>query len=174
LDGRIERADLATLHFTKEAIRLKTAFDVDLTLNSWDDLTGRGFFQDVYLQKPNMADLSMDLVSFNSDVRSGGKRHYSLNSPYVSVEVNGDFVPSRMQNELLQLWDEYQLYFQKNEQERNLYYASKTHDTESRYGADFTIVCHDAAPLLSRFSLPWVWHITLFSPGISPKDVVFR
>ncbi len=168
LDGRIERADLSNLHFTKEPIRLKTAFDVDFSLNSWDDLTGRGFFQDVYIQKPNMADLEMDLVSFNSDVRAGAKKHYALNTPYVSVEVNGDFVPSRMQSQLLQLWDEYQLYFQKNELERNAYYATKIHDTDSRYGADFTIVCHNAAPLLSRFfpSLG-VAHNTVFSGNIT-------
>ena len=168
LEGKVERADLAQLHFTKEPIRLKSGFEIDFALNTWDDLTGRGFFQDVYIQKPNMEDLAMDMVTFNADFRAGAKRHYVLNSPFVSVEVNGDFVPSRMQTELGQLWEEYQLYFQKNELERNAYYAKKVHDTDSRYGADFTIVCHDAAPLLKRFypSLG-VAHNTVFSGNIT-------
>jgi hypothetical protein len=151
LEGRVDRADMAQLHFTKEPIRIKSDFDIDFALNTWDDLTGRGFFQDVYIQKPQMEDLAMDMVTFNSEVRAESKRHYVLNSPFVSVEVNGDFVPSNMQSELVQLWEEYLLYFQKNEQDRKTYYAQKNHATDNKYGADFTIVCHDAGPLFKRF-----------------------
>lgn len=151
LEGKIDRADLEKLHMTKEPMRIKSTFDVDFAMNSLDDLLGRGFFQDVYIQKPNMEDLAMDLVTFNAEQRAGSKRHYMLNTPFVTVEVNGEFVPSYLQKELVQLWDEYLLYFQKNESERNAYYAQKIHATDLKYGADFTIVCHDAAPLLKRF-----------------------
>ena len=168
LEGKVERADLAALHFTKEPIRIKSAIDIDLALNNEDDLMGRGFFQDVFIQKPNMEDLAMDMVTFNAENRSGSKRHYVLNSPFVSVEVNGEFVPSQMQAELLQLWEEYQLYFQKNDMERKAYYAGKMHDTDNKYGADFTIICHDVSPLLKRFypSLG-VGHNTVFSGNVS-------
>ena len=168
LEGKVERADLAALHFTKEPIRIKSAIDIDLALNNEDDLMGRGFFQDVFIQKPNMEDLAMDMVTFNAENRSGSKRHYVLNSPFISVEVNGEFVPSQMQAELLQLWEEYQLYFQKNDMERKAYYAGKMHDTDNKYGADFTIICHDVSPLLKRFypSLG-VGHNTVFSGNVS-------
>ncbi|WP_395766959.1 translocation/assembly module TamB domain-containing protein [Aquirufa sp.] len=151
LEGSVDRADMAQLHFSNEPIRLKTNFTIDFALNTWDDLTGRGFFQEVYIQKPQMEDLAMDMVTFNSEVRAESKRHYVLNSPFVSVEINGDFVPSNMQSELVQLWQEYLLYFQKNEQDRKSYYAQKNHATDNKYGAEFTIVCHDAGPLLKRF-----------------------
>lgn len=150
LEGVVDRADLSFLHLSTDPIRVKSRFDLDITLQDVDDLDGRAVFQDVLLQLPKQADLAMDLVTFSADTK-GLVKKYQIRSPFVSVELTGDFVPTRMQGELVQLWDEYRLYFLKNELERNRYYASKVHAIEQKYSADFTVICHQIGPLMNRF-----------------------
>jgi hypothetical protein len=150
LEGVVERADLSNLHLSEDPMRIKSRFDLDVTLRDVDDLDGRAVFQDVLLQVPKQPDLAMDLVTFTADTR-GVKKKYQVRSPFVSIEAVGDFVPTRMQVELAQLWDEYKLYFTKNEAERNRYYATKIHAIEQKYSADFTVICHHIGPLMDRF-----------------------
>jgi hypothetical protein len=150
LEGVVDRADLSNLHLSVDPVRLKSRFDLDVTYQNIDDLDGRAVFHDVLVQVPKQADLLMDLVTFTADTR-GSKKKYQLRSPFVSVELNGDFIPTRMQGELAQLWDEYRLYFFKNESERTRYYASKVHAVEQKYSADFTVICHHIGPLMERF-----------------------
>lgn len=151
LDGKIIQADLATLNFVKEPLRLKTGFELDIKLTNLDDLFGRAIFSDILVQKPNMEDLPLGLVSLNALAKSDGSRSYKLNSDLISFEMDGTFFPTKMQTELGQLWDEYVMYFSKNESDRLAYYASKKYDVTNKYQADFTVICHQAAPILKRF-----------------------
>ena len=151
IEGEIARADLAALHVGTNPFRIKTGFSVDMHGRSMDDLIGRTHLQDVLISRSGMQDLPLDFVTFTSQKDATNRRHYRLNSPLVTVEVDGDFVPSQIQAALPQLLSEYRDYFTKNEAQRRTYYATKLHDAASRYAADFTVICHNAAPLLARF-----------------------
>ncbi|MFM6937843.1 MAG: hypothetical protein ACKOXH_09205, partial [Aquirufa sp.] len=168
LNGHIEHAHLEKLKLMKEAVQVSSGFELDLRFTSVDDLLGRAIFTDLNIQKPGMQDLPIGLLSFSANKNFNGDRHYQLNSDLISVDMKGDFIPSRMQGDLQQVWQEYALFFQKPENERQKYYASRTYDTERKYQADFTIICHQAAPILSRFypSLG-IGKNTVFSGNIS-------
>jgi hypothetical protein len=116
-----------------------------------DDLLGKAVFTDIVIKKPKMDDLSMGLISFTANENNVGFRQYRLNSDLISVELNGEFKPTKMKSELGQLVDEYFLYFNKKEDERTAYYSKRKYDINDKYFADFTIICHQAQPILSRF-----------------------
>ena len=151
LNGNIEHAHLGKLRLMKEAIQLSSGFELDLRFNTLDDLLGRASFTDLNIRKPGMQDLPIGLLSFSANKNFNGDRHYQLNSDLISIDINGNFIPSNLQKDLVQVWDEYAVYFLKTSTERQQYYSARTYDTERKYQADFTIICHQAAPILSRF-----------------------
>ena len=151
LEGKIGHADLANLHWGSEDVQIKTGFDLNIKFTDIDDLFGKALFTDIVIKKPQMDDLSMGLISFTANENNVGFRQYRLNSDLISVELNGDFKPTKMKAELGQLADEYLLYFNKKEDERTAYYNKRKYDINDKYFADFTIICHQAQPILSRF-----------------------
>ncbi|MHA8052819.1 translocation/assembly module TamB domain-containing protein [Aquirufa sp. Wall-65K1] len=150
LEGRIDHVDLGRLRITDTPMQLVSDFQVNIAMNDLDDLEGRATFSEAILGTPKKLDLPIHLLTFSSDLK-GPKRHYRLNSDLISVEAEGDFVPSQLQKDLSQLWEEYTLYFTKNEAERAAYYAAKSHETNRKYVSDFTVICHDAKPILTRW-----------------------
>lgn len=150
LDGRITKADLMNLNLIETPLKVKSDFKLDLKFNDLDDLEGGIVLTDLNIKQPNVSDLSINLFSFNSDISRKNKKRYKLNSDLVSVDVDGDFLPNQLKNDLLQLWDEYGNYFKKNDAERALFYSQKKSDITDKYNADFTIICHHLSPFLDR------------------------
>lgn len=107
-------------------------------------------------------------MTLTSENGPGQKRHYKLTSDLVSAEINGEFTPSLLQSQLGQLADEYALYFQKGADERWGYYATHRHETDTKYKADFTVICHRIDPILARFfPSVQIGENTVFSGNIS-------
>ena len=150
LDGRITRADLVNLNLIQSPLKVNADFKLDMKFNDLDDLEGGIVLTDLLIKKPNVPELSVDLLSFNSDISRKNKKRYKLNSDLVSIDVEGDFLPNQLKSDLLQLWGEYGNYFKKNDAERALFYAQKNAEDSDKYHAEFTIICHQLSPILAR------------------------
>ncbi|MHA8051085.1 translocation/assembly module TamB domain-containing protein [Aquirufa sp. ROCK-SH2] len=151
LDGRITRADLVNLNLIQSPLKVNADFKLDMKFNDLDDFEGGIVLTDLLIKKPNVPELSVDLLSFNSDISRKNKKRYKLNSDLVSIDVEGDFLPNQLKSDLLQLWGEYGNYFKKNDAERALFYAQKNAENSDKYHADFTIICHHLSPILARW-----------------------
>jgi hypothetical protein len=168
LDGRIIKADLSKLNLLKSPLKIKSDVKLNLKLNDLDDLEGAVILTDLTIQKPNSEDLNLDLLSFNSDLSQKNKKRYKLTSDLISMDVEGDFTPTRMKLDVIQLWEEYVNYFKKNDSERNKFYQNKFSDNSSKYHADFTVVCHHLSPILMRwFPSVDIGRNTVFSGNIT-------
>jgi hypothetical protein len=168
MQGEITRSNLQKLHFLDTPISVSTNFELDFKGDQYDDLEGRTVFSNATLRTPNKPDLHVELVTLSSENGSNQKRHYKLTSDLVSAEINGYFTPSVLQSHLGQLANEYALYFQKGADERWGYYATKKHEVETKYKADFTVVCHRIDPILERFfPSVQIGENTVFSGNIS-------
>ena len=151
MQGEITRSNLHHLRLMDPLVSLSTDFELDFKGDRFDDLEGRTVFYNSNLQTPNKPDLHVELVTLTSENGPAQKRHYKLTSDLVSAEISGEFTPSILQSQLRQLADEYALYFQKGADERWGYYATRRHEIDTKYKADFTVICHRADPILARF-----------------------
>ena len=168
MQGEITHSNLHNIHLLDPQVSLSTDFELDFKGDRFDDLVGRTVFYNSTLQTPNKPDLHVELVTLSSEKGPGEKRHYKLTSDLVSAEISGEFTPSVLQAQLGQLADEYALYFQKGTDERWGYYATRKHEIETKYKADFTVVCHRVDPILARFfPTVQIGENTVFSGNIS-------
>jgi hypothetical protein len=151
MQGEITHSNLHNLRLMDPLVSVSTDFELDFKGGQFDDLEGRTVFYNSTLQTPNKPDLHVELVTLTSENGPGQKRHYKLTSDLVSAEISGEFTPSILQSQLRQLADEYSLYFQKGADERWGYYATRKHDINTKYKADFTVICHRADPIFARF-----------------------
>jgi hypothetical protein len=151
MQGEITHSNLHNIRLFDSQLSLSTDFELDFKGDRFDDLEGRTVFFNTTLRTPKQADLHLDLVTLTSKNGPGQKRNYKLTSDLVSAEISGEFTPSLLQSQLSQLADEYALYFQKGEDERWGYYATRRHEVQTKYKADFTVICHRIDPILSRF-----------------------
>lgn len=151
LNGRVQRADLNYLNIGRDALRISTDFDVDIRMQDLDDLEGRVLMENFLLKKEGKPDLLLKNFQMQSLLLSQQQRRYRLQSDVLSADLEGDFVPSQLLRDLDQLWDEYLLYFESTAAERQFYYTQKSHDLDSKYHADFKVVAHHPAALLSRW-----------------------
>lgn len=168
MQGEITRSNLQRLHLLATPLSVSTNFELDFKGDRYDDLEGRMVFSSATLRTPNKPDLQVELVTLSSQNGPNQKRHYKLTSDLISAEISGDFTPSILQSQLGQLASEYALYFQKGADERWGYYATRKHEIETKYKADFTVVCHRVDPILARFfPSVQIGENTVFSGNIS-------
>lgn len=168
MQGEIVHSNLQALRLLDSPLRVSSDVELDFSGDTFDDLAGKMVFSNSTLQTPAKPDLRMELVTITSQKGIGQQRAYKLNSDLISAEITGQFTPSVLQANLKQLAGEYGLYFQKGADERWGYYATRKHEVDTKYKADFTIICHRVNPILARFfpSLK-VGENTVFSGNIS-------
>ncbi len=168
MQGEITHSNLHTIHLLDPQVSLSTDFELDFKGDRFDDLEGRTVFYNSKLRTPNKPDLHVELVTLTSENGPGQKRHYKLTSDLISAEISGEFTPSILQAHLRQVAEEYALYFQKGSDERWGYYATRKHEIDTKYKADFTVICHRADPILARFfPSVQIGENTVFSGNIS-------
>jgi hypothetical protein len=168
MQGEITHSNLHSLRLIDPQVNLSTDFELDFKGDRFDDLEGRTVFYNSTLRTPNKPDLHVELVTLTSENGPGQKRHYKLTSDLISVEISGEFTPSILQSQLKQVAEEYALYFQKGADERWGYYATRQHEIDTKYKADFTVICHRADPILARFfPSVQIGENTVFSGNIS-------
>ncbi|MEN9296198.1 MAG: hypothetical protein RJA42_465 [Bacteroidota bacterium] len=168
MQGEITHSNLHTIRLMDPQVSLSTDFELDFKGDRFDDLEGRMVFYNSKLRTPNKPDLHVELVTLTSENGPGQKRHYKLTSDLISAEISGEFTPSILQAHLRQVAEEYALYFQKGSDERWGYYATRKHEIDTKYKADFTVICHRADPILARFfPSVQIGENTVFSGNIS-------
>ena len=151
LNGLINKADLKAIKWLEDPLKLSSEFEVDLWMNSMDDLEGKASLSDITLSKPGIEDLPMRLLSFQADLNSSNKKIYRVNSDLVSAELSGSFLPSKLQKDFSQLLTELGLYFKTNQLERLAYYADAKPTNYQKYNAEFSVTFHEPKPLLNRW-----------------------
>jgi len=124
--GQIENANLKDLGFAKEDLKLKSTVNFDFIGNKPDDWIGRARFTNTIFEDEKHS-LSIDSVYFNSGI-SGNQRRFSVVSEFFNINVNGNFVPSKIITDASTLWKEYLLYFENTENQREKYYKEKRKD----------------------------------------------
>jgi len=156
-DGFFEQVNLGTLGFTKKPLRLHTKVAIEADGNSVDDLTGQVKLSQIYLLKPeNDRNLLLDTLTVTVSNEDG---NYRLNvlSEMLDGEINGDFQPSRVVQEIASLYKEYKLYFDGDEAAREAYYESKViPDTLQPYKLNFRFTAGDIVGL-TDFLAPSVY-----------------
>ncbi|MCP9767268.1 hypothetical protein EGI22_05055 [Lacihabitans sp. LS3-19] len=123
IKGLLENANLKTLGFTNEDLKLKSTINFDFIGNKLDDWVGRARFTNTVFEDPSHS-LAIDSLYFNSGI-SENQRRFSMVSEFFNIYVNGNFVPSKIIKDASTLWKEYLLYFEDTEEQRTNYYKEK-------------------------------------------------
>ncbi len=136
--GKIERANLLALNFTKDSLNIHTDLDVNLEGNTVDEITGQAKFYNSYASL-NKRNLVVDTLLIDSDLNNG-QRKLNIGSEYLNFGAKGHFQPTKAVSDLSQLFKEYKLYFFENEANRTAYYDKKRQKTPvKRYDIDYKI-----------------------------------
>ena len=150
VQGSVKRANLLELGFLKDSITFSTDLNVQLSGNDVDELTGRANFNNTFLvHAGNKRNLVIDTLEFVSEV-SSTERKISLNSEFFRAEVHGRFLPTVALKDLIQVMEEYKLYFFDNEINRTDYYSKKIRTLlPERYRIDYGLKTKDLSNLFA-------------------------
>ncbi|GHB77024.1 translocation/assembly module TamB domain-containing protein [Persicitalea jodogahamensis] len=147
--GILVKANLKELGFSRQPLTIGTRIDVQVEGNTGDELVGRAFFQNTSLQTPeNQRSLLLDSLLITSSQISS-ERTIDVQSDVLTASLNGDFLLSEAADDLNRLLTEYQLYFMRDQAERDNYYARKTVTIQPRvYTINYEVDGHNLTPLL--------------------------
>lgn len=145
--GKLSKANLKNLNFSKEDLRVSTILDVQFRGKQLDNLVGRANFLNFYLtlDKKNIVLDSLQLVSEINE----NTRRLALLSDLVNVNFTGKFQPSQAIKDLKTLVEEYKIYFTGDEATRNAYYAKKSPIVPLSYSVDYQIFLKNFDPVLA-------------------------
>lgn len=154
IKGKLKQARLRELGFAKDNVRLQTSFDFDFDGDKLDDWIGQAAFENTFAYTEDQ-NLVVDQLVFSSRQTENG-RFMGLESEFFDADIQGDFVPSMLITDLLQLQKEYALFFEGTEEDRDVYYAQKradstAHELNARYRLDFKDPDNFFAFLLPEF-----------------------
>jgi hypothetical protein len=142
IDGRVTKSNLMQLGFTDEPMTLVTNFDLDFDGNNFDNWLGEAKFNNTFVNKEDR-NLVVDELKFIS-TQIQGKRNMGIRTEYFDGDISGKFVPSELLLDLIELKDEYSLFFSGTESERAEYYSSKKLDSlKSNYSAHYELNVKD-------------------------------
>ncbi|MGR3811743.1 translocation/assembly module TamB domain-containing protein [Jiulongibacter sp. NS-SX5] len=142
IKGNISNANLKPLGYTDEDIRLETKFDFNFKGNKLDDWVGQAEFENIYAYTDDR-NLVLDDLRFLSS-NENNNRKMGLRSQFFDAEISGDFLPTELIQDVIQLKNEYGLFFTGTEAERTQYYREKRLDSLSRnYKANYALEFKD-------------------------------
>lgn len=145
--GKLSKANLKNLNFTKEDLRFSTILDVQFRGKQLDNLIGRANFLNFYLTlgKKNIVLDSLQLISEINE----NTRRLALLSDLVNVNFTGAFQPTQALKDLKMLVEEYKIYFTGDEAIRNAYYAKKSPIVPLNYNVDYQFNLKNFDPILA-------------------------
>lgn len=145
--GKLTRANLKALNFTKEDLRISTILDVQSRGRKLDNLVGRANFLNTYitLEKKN---LILDSLQILSQITNNSRR-LALHTDLVNLDFTGSFQPSQALKDLKMLVEEYKIYFTGDEATRQAYYAKKSPMLPQVYKIDYQFFLKNFDPILS-------------------------
>ncbi|MES2517748.1 MAG: translocation/assembly module TamB domain-containing protein [Bacteroidota bacterium] len=145
--GKLSKANLKNLNFTKEDLRVSTILDVQSRGRKLDDLVGRANFLNFYLtlDKKNIVLDSLQLIS----EISGNSRRLAVLSDLVNINFTGIFQPSQAIKDMKVLVEEYKIYFTGDEAIRQAYYNKKSPIIPQSYNIDYQFYLKNFDPILA-------------------------
>ena len=145
--GKLSKANLKNLNFTKEDIRISTILDVQSRGRKLDNLVGRANFLNFYLtlDKKNIVLDSLQVISQLNE----GNRRLAVLSDLVNLNFRGQFNPSQALKDLKVLVEEYKIYFTGDEATRQAYYATKPIGVPKIYKIDYEFYLKNVDPILA-------------------------
>jgi hypothetical protein len=145
--GKLTRANLKNLNFTKEDLRVSTILDVQSKGTKLDNLIGRANFLNTYitLEKKN---LILDSLQILSQINENSRR-LALHSDLVNLDFTGSFQPSQAIKDLKMLVEEYKIYFTGDEATRQAYYTAKSPTLPQTYKIDYQFFLKNFDPILA-------------------------
>ncbi|MEA5256365.1 translocation/assembly module TamB domain-containing protein [Arcicella aquatica] len=147
--GKLSKANLKHLHFTKDDWRISTILDVQSKGKNIDELVGKAKFINTYvtLDKRN---LILDSLYITSTIEEIGRK-LNIESDLVNLDFKGNFKPSQAFDDLKVLVEEYKIYFVGDEATRNAYYAKKPLTPPQNYQIDYQFYLKNFDPILGFY-----------------------
>jgi hypothetical protein len=151
IDGKIDKSNLKPLGFSKEPALLQTEFDFNFDGNQLDNWLGEAAFSNTFVNHDNR-NLIVDKMKFLSR-ETGGVRNMGIRTEYFDGDIYGEFVPTELLSDLLELATEYGLFFSGSKVDREIYYETKKLDSlRSKYAAHYNIDVKDTDDFFAFFN----------------------
>ncbi|MEA5140507.1 translocation/assembly module TamB domain-containing protein [Arcicella rigui] len=147
--GKLTRANLKNLNFTKDDWRVSTILDIGSKGGKLDDLSGKAKFFNTYITR-GTRNLILDSLYITSDIGEKSRR-LSISSDLINLDFSGKFNPSTAIDDLKMLYQEYKIYFTGDEASRKAYYAQKLQTPPPSYQVDYLFNLKNFDPILEFF-----------------------
>lgn len=150
--GFVGHANLKVLGFTNKEFLLKTHLNFNFRGNKLDDWLGEASFYNLQLREQDKLLLADSMYLFSDLV--GKERSFEVKSQFFDANIKGDFVPSTIIRDVVDLVVEHNMYFRSTEKERLDYYAEKKQRevfTSDNYNSAFAITFDRPKPFFDFF-----------------------
>ncbi len=148
----VQKANLASLYFTKQDWAFASYLDVKLSGSSLNNILGSVDLYNSQISYGTKKFFIADSSRFTSTLEDK-QRTWQLTSSLGNVKLQGNFKPSQAFQDLQQLWQEYKLYFTGDEKTRKEYYAKKQQLVPVPYKLKYDVLLKDVFQLV-RFMYP--------------------
>lgn len=153
ISGFVGHANLKVLKFTNKEYILKTNLKFDFKGNKLDDWLGEAAFYGLELRE-NGKLLKADSMYVFSELENK-ERNFKVESEFFDADISGDFVPSKLINDVKDLVTEHLMYFKETEAERQAYYTQKLNRkgyVAEHYKSDFLVKFNNPKPFFDFFA----------------------
>ncbi|AWV97782.1 hypothetical protein DJ013_06205 [Arcticibacterium luteifluviistationis] len=151
INGQIDKSNLMPLGFTDEPIQLITEFNFDFDGNKLDNWLGQAAFKNTFVNREDR-NLVIDDLTFLSK-NDKNQRMMGIRTEYFDGDISGEFVPSVLLADLMELQKEYGLFFSGTADERERYYKTKVKDSlKLDYAAHYAVDVKDTKDFFAFFN----------------------
>ncbi|WP_341228185.1 hypothetical protein [uncultured Arcticibacterium sp.] len=151
INGQIDKSNLMPLGFTDEPIQLVTEFNFDFDGNKLDNWLGQAAFKNTFVNREDR-NLVIDDLKFLSR-KEKNQRIMGVRTEYFDGDISGEFIPSTLLADLLELKKEYGLFFSGTADERERYYKTKVKDSlKLDYAAHYSLDVKDTKDFFAFFN----------------------
>ena len=151
--GTLDTLFVHKLGFSPDHIFAKTRFSADFKGLTPDDAEGFVDFHNTYFSYKHQG-IDIKKLAFRAN-HSGENRSLILDSNLFRFKLNGQFLFSKITDDIMDLKEEYALYFQNQDSLQAKYYQNKKieiHRAEDAYKMSGELVFFNFQPLLNLFS----------------------
>ncbi len=152
INGKVSKSNLMPLGFSEEPVQLQTEFDFNFDGNKLDNWLGEAAFTNTFANHQNR-NLVVDKMKFLSS-HEGSQRKMGIRTEYFDGDISGKFVPTVLVSDLLELTNEYRLFFSGTKADRQAYYEAKKNSDSLRnkYAAHYNIDVKDTDDFFAFFN----------------------
>lgn len=150
IHGRLQNANLKTLGYSKNDVKLRSELNLNFRGNELDNWIGKAQLLHTVLQYDKRL-LGIDSVFVTSSLDEDTRR-ISLLSEFFNIDITGKFTPSQVINDVTRFSKEYTQYFTEKEADRMAYYANLPAGfIQPRYNLDYKLLFKKSEPFFAYF-----------------------